>query len=137
MNPPTSVRVDKWLWAVRVFKSRSLAATACREGRVTIAGQTVKASREVRIQDLIQAKTGDITRTLKVLCLLEQRVGAQAAREFMEDITPPSEYEKRKDPALQPIFFRPKGAGRPTKKDRRTLGKIADYFSSRQKGGLF
>jgi len=74
------------------------------------------------------AKTGDFTRTLKVLGLLEQRVGAPAAREFMEDLTPPSEYERRKDPALQPLFYRPKGAGRPTKKDRRTLGKIGGLF---------
>jgi ribosome-associated heat shock protein Hsp15 len=128
MNAPASVRLDKWLWAVRVFKTRSLATVACREGRVTIAGQPAKASREVRIDDLIQAKTGDFTRTLKVLGLLEQRVGAQAAREFMEDLTPPSEYERRKDPALQPLFYRPKGAGRPTKKDRRTLGKIGGLF---------
>ena len=128
MNPPASVRLDKWLWAVRVFKTRTLAATACREGRVTIAGQPAKASREVRIDDLIVAKAGDFTRTLKVLGLLEQRVGAQAAREFMEDLTPPSEYERRKDPALQPLFYRPKGAGRPTKKDRRTLGKIGGLF---------
>lgn len=128
MNTPTSVRIDKWLWAVRAFKTRSLATAACREGRVTIAGQPVKASREVRIDDLIEAKTGDFTRTLKVLGLLEQRVGAQAAREFMEDLTPPSEFERRKDPALQPLFYRPKGAGRPTKKDRRTLGKIGGLF---------
>ena len=93
MNAPASVRIDKWLWAVRIFKTRTLAATACREGRVTIAGQPAKASREVRIDDLIAAKTGDFTRTLKVLGLLEQRVGAQAAREFMEDLTPPSVYE--------------------------------------------
>jgi len=128
MNTPSSVRIDKWLWAVRVFKTRSLATAACREGRVTIAGQAVKASREVRIHDLIEAKTGDFTRTLKVLGLLEQRVGAQAAREFMEDRTPPAERERRKDPALQPLFYRPKGAGRPTKKDRRTLGKIGGLF---------
>jgi len=128
MNASTSVRLDKWLWAVRVFKTRTLAATACREGRVTIAGQPAKASREVRIHDLIQAKTGEINRTLKVLRLLEQRVGAQAVREFVEDLTPPSEYERRKDPVLQPLFYRPKGAGRPTKKDRRTMGKIGGLF---------
>src|SRR5690348_2626948 len=124
MSAPASVRLDKWLWAVRVFKTRTLATAACRDGRVTIAGQPAKASRDVRIHDLIHAKTGEITRTLKVLGLLEQRVGAQAAREFMEDLTPPSEYERRKDPVLQPLFYRPKGAGRPTKKDRRTLGKL-------------
>jgi ribosome-associated heat shock protein Hsp15 len=128
MNTPVSVRVDKWLWAVRVFKTRSLATAACREGHVTIAGQPVKASRDVKIDDLIQAKTGDLTRTLKVLGLLEQRVGAQVARKFMEDLTPPAERERRKDPALQPLFYRPKGGGRPTKKDRRTLGKFDGLY---------
>ncbi len=128
MNTPASVRLDKWLWAVRVFKTRSLATAACRDGRVTIAGQPAKASRDVKIHDLIQARTGGVTRTLKVLALLEQRVSAQAAREFMEDLTPPSEYEKRKDPVLQPLFFRPRGAGRPTKKDRRALDKTGGSF---------
>lgn len=128
MNPPASVRIDKWLWAVRIYKTRSLATTACREGRVTIGGQAVKPSREVRINDLILAKNGDVTRTLRVLGLLEQRVGAPAAKEFMADLTPASEYEKPKDPALQPLFRRPKGMGRPTKKERRQMGKFGEFF---------
>jgi ribosome-associated heat shock protein Hsp15 len=125
---PTSVRIDKWLWAVRIFKTRSLATNACRAGKVTIGGQTVKPSREVRINDLVLAESGGITRTTKVLGLLEQRVGAQAAREFAEDLTPASEYEKPREPVLQPLFHRPKGTGRPTKKDRRQLGKFGELF---------
>ena len=128
MNPPASVRIDKWLWAVRIYKTRGLATTACREGRVTIAGQSVKPSRDVKLNDLILARNGDITRTIKVLGLLEQRVAAPAAKEFAEDLTPASEYEKRREPVLQPLFHRPKGTGRPTKKDRRKLGKIGDFF---------
>lgn len=124
MNDPAAVRIDKWLWAVRVYKTRSQATEACRQGRVTIAGQLVKPSRDARINDIISAKTGDITRTVKVLKTLEQRVGAQAAKEFAEDLTPPSEYEKRREPVLQPLFYRPKGTGRPTKKDRRQMGKF-------------
>lgn len=123
MNAPAKVRIDKWLWAVRVYKTRSMAAAACRAGRVIIAGHAVKASREARINDIVQAKTGDITRTLKVLGLLEQRVGAAVAGKFMEDLTPSSELERRKE-TLRPLFPRAKGAGRPTKKDRRAMGEI-------------
>ncbi|MDB6065610.1 MAG: RNA-binding protein [Pedosphaera sp.] len=128
MSAPQNVRVDKWLWAVRIFKTRSLATAACRDGHVTIAGQPVKASREVKIDDLILAKNGDITRTLKVRGLLEKRVGAPAVKEFAEDLTPASEYEKRRDPVLQPLFFRAKGTGRPTKKERRAMGEIEKLF---------
>lgn len=128
MNAPESIRIDKWLWAVRIYKTRSLATTACRDGRVTIGGQPVKPSRDARINDLILAKNGDITRTLKVLALLEQRVGAPAVKQFAEDLTPASEFEKKREPILRPFFFRPKGTGRPTKKDRRKMdGTGMDY----------
>src|SRR5207302_5175422 len=107
-------RIDKWLWAVRIYKTRSLATEACKLGRVTIAGQSVKPSRDVKINDLILAQTGQITRTIKVLGLLERRVGAKVVREYAEDLTPASELEKPRDPILQPLFSRPKGMGRPT-----------------------
>jgi ribosome-associated heat shock protein Hsp15 len=128
MNAPATVRIDKWLWAVRIYKTRSLATAACREGQVKIGEQTVKPSRDVKLNDLILAKTGDITRTLKVIGLLEQRVGAPLVKEFAEDLTPASEFEKRRDPMLQPLFRRPKGTGRPTKKDRRQMGKLDGFF---------
>jgi ribosome-associated heat shock protein Hsp15 len=118
-----SVRLDKWLWAARIYKTRSLAMEACREGRVMIAGQPAKPSRDVRVNDLIEAKKDGLTRTIRVLGLLEQRVGAQAAKEFAEDLTPASEYQKRTERALQPLFIRPRGAGRPTKKERRAMGE--------------
>ena len=116
------MRIDKWLWAVRIFKTRGLASAACRNGQVEINGQMVKPSREVKVNDLIKAKTGDLTRTIKVLAALDQRVGADAAKEFAEDQTPPSEFEKVRERA--PVFFRPKGLGRPTKKARRDLEKF-------------
>ena len=119
------MRVDKWLWAVRLFRTRTLASAACRAGQVTIAGQTIKPSREVRLGDLIIAGNGEIHRTVKVLGLLERRVGAEAAKEFAQDLTPASEYEKQRQPQLQPLFYRPKGAGRPTKKERRAFGNFA------------
>jgi ribosome-associated heat shock protein Hsp15 len=119
------MRIDKWLWAVRVFRTRSLAADACRTGGVTIVGQPVKPSRNVRVDDLIMARTGDLTRTVKVLAVLSQRVGAPLVPRYALDLTPASEYEKRTDSALQPLFHRPKGLGRPTKKDRRSLGGLS------------
>lgn len=124
MTPPLTVRVDKWLWAVRIYKTRTLAADACRNGRVTIGGVPVKPSREVKINDLILAQNADITRTIKVLALLDHRVGAPAVKDFAEDLTPIAEYQKLKEPCLKPLFYRPKGAGRPTKKDRRAITKF-------------
>lgn len=122
------MRIDKWLWSARIYKTRGLAASACRNGQVTIAGKPVKPSRETKIDDLILAEKDGITRTIKVLGLPAQRVGAPAAREFAEDLTPASEYEKLREPVLKPFFFRPKGMGRPTKKDRRDMGKIRRIF---------
>jgi ribosome-associated heat shock protein Hsp15 len=118
--------MDKWLWAVRVFKTRSLAADACRLGRVTIAGLPVKASREVKTGDVIVVKKDDLTRTFKVLQLLQQRVGAPVAREYVEDQTPESELQKEKETQFPPAFYRPKGAGRPTKRERRDLNDILE-----------
>ena len=118
------MRIDKWLWTVRAFKTRSQAAAACRGGQVEIIGQTVKPSREVKVNDLIHVRADGFTRTIKVLGLIDRRVGAAAAREFMEDQTPASELEKPRERFLQPLFFRPKGMGRPTKKDRRAMEKM-------------
>src|SRR4051794_32617451 len=104
MDATQSVRIDKWLWAVRLYKTRSLAMAACRNGQVRIGGQPVKPAREVKLNDIIEAKTGDITRTVKVIALLERRVSAQVAKEHAEDLTPASEYEKRKELVLEPMF---------------------------------
>lgn len=125
MNAPPAVRIDKWLWSVRIYKTRSLAASACRTGEVTIGGQPVKPSREVRINDVVMAKTGVVLRTIKVLGLIERRVSAPIAKEYAQDLTPASEYAKRTDPVLEPMFFRPRGSGRPTKRDRRAMGRVA------------
>jgi len=118
------LRIDKWLWAVRVYKTRTLAAEACRGGHVKIGGDAVKASREIRIGETIDARAGVVNRTVKVLGLLEKRVGAGAVKAFMEDLTPPEEYQKAREAAMQPLFSRPRGAGRPTKKDRRNIDKF-------------
>ncbi len=86
-----SVRIDKWLWAVRLCKTRQLAADACRLARVRIGGQEVKAAREVRPGDIITVEQPDITRTVRVLAPLEKRVGAGLVPGYMEDLTPPEE----------------------------------------------
>lgn len=118
------VRIDKWLWAVRIYKSRSLATAACAAGKVRVGGESLKASRSVRIGDVITATTGEITRTVRVIAPLERRVGAKLVPQYMEDLTPASEYQKRREPDFRPLLLRPKGAGRPTKKDRRKLGEL-------------
>ena len=114
------MRIDKWLWCVRLYKSRTLAAGACEAGQVKVGGQTAKASRAVREGDIIEAVSGEMTRTVKVVGLLGQRVGAKKVPEFMEDLTPPSEFQKKREP-MAPPGYRPKGKGRPTKRDRRIL----------------
>lgn len=115
------VRIDKWLWCVRIYKSRTLATEACEAGKVKIAGQAVKPARNVKVADVITALTGSVTRTVKVLQLLEQRVGAPKVPQFMEDFTPPEEFAKARAESAHVSGFRPKGAGRPTKRDRRIL----------------
>ena len=124
-TPPASVRIDKWLWAVRLFKTRGLAADACAAGKVRIQELPVKPSRGVKVGEVVTAVVGDITRTVKVLGLTDRRVGAKFVPLLIEDRTPPSELQKPREPHFGPIALRPKGAGRPTKKDRRKI----DSFS--------
>lgn len=124
MEDAGSVRLDKWLWAVRLYKTRSLAAEACRGGHVTIGSATVKPSREVRVGETITTTHEALTRTTRVLGLTVRRVGAPAAKQLAEDLTPPEEYAKRSERNLQPVPVRPKGAGRPTKKERRVMERV-------------
>jgi ribosome-associated heat shock protein Hsp15 len=124
VEPPQEVRIDKWLWATRVFKTRSLAIAACKAGHVKIAGQRIKPARTVRIGQTITVQLGELTRTVKVLGLLENRVGAALAKQCQEDLTPAVEYEKLKTQRVPPLFARPKGLGRPTKKERRLLDRM-------------
>lgn len=120
-----AVRIDKWLWCVRLYKSRTLATSACEAGQVKIGGQTVKPARGVKVGDIVTAVAGDVTRTVRVVQLLDRRVGAAKVPEFMEDQTPPEEFQKRREERAAASGFRPKGMGRPTKRDRRIL---QNYF---------
>jgi ribosome-associated heat shock protein Hsp15 len=116
-----SVRIDKWLWAVRLYKSRSIASDACTTGKVQVNGQPAKPSRNVKIDDIITAVAGEVLRTVKIISPLEKRVGAKLVNQFLEDLTPASEFAKPKEKSFQPFVFRPKGKGRPTKKERRSI----------------
>ena len=124
MSVEESVRIDKFLWAVRLFKTRSLAAEACKKGRVTIDNQPVKSSRLIRQGDKISIKIPPATKTYRVLQLSEKRMGAKLVPGFIEDITPPEEIELLEMARMAQKMNRPKGAGRPTKKERRELDNL-------------
>ena len=113
-----SVRIDKWLWSVRLFKTRSQATDACRAGKVKIEDEPVKPSREVRTGQIISLHFGPLTKTVKVVELLQKRVGAKLVANYMEDLTPEEEYRKLELIRQNPFAKR---KGRPTKKERRDM----------------
>jgi ribosome-associated heat shock protein Hsp15 len=122
-----SVRLDKWLWAVRVYKTRSDASDACRGSAIRVNGGIAKPSSKVRIGDTVIARTKQLTRTLLVLDITEKRIGAPLVAEFVEDRTPQSEHDAAQEKRDNARLFSHKGhgeKGRPTKKDRRDIEKI-------------
>lgn len=118
------IRIDKYLWSVRVFKTRSLATDACRKGKVKIGELTVKPSHEVKADEIITIALQVFTKTIKVKALLKSRVSASLVSEYMEDLTPQEEYDKLKSRHETNHEFRPRGIGRPTKKERRLIEKL-------------
>ena len=119
-------RIDKWLWAVRIFKTRSIAADACKKGRVSINNSLAKPARTVKEGDSVSVKKPPITYTFKVLQTIDKRVGAKLVPEMMKNITPESEYEMLEMTKISGFIDRAKGLGRPTKKDRRSMEEFAD-----------
>ncbi|MGB0408655.1 MAG: RNA-binding S4 domain-containing protein [Opitutales bacterium] len=122
-----TVRLDKWLWAVRVYKTRTDASEACRGSAVRINDTIAKASAKIRIGDRVLARTKALTRTLHVVGLTEKRVGAARVSEFLDDQTPQSEYDaarEKRDNARLFSYKGHEGKGRPTKKDRRDIEKL-------------
>jgi ribosome-associated heat shock protein Hsp15 len=117
-------RLDKWLWAVRIFKSRSLASDACRAGSVTVNEQPAKPARDVRPGETVTVQQGLVLRTLRVVGVPPSRVGAKLVPSFCTDLTPKEEFEKGRQHAVQQLLAREKGSGRPTKRDRRLLDKV-------------
>ncbi len=120
----SDVRVDKWLWAARFFKSRTLAATACAGGKVDINGDAVKPSRLVRPGDLVQVTLPRGRRIVRIVALSERRGSGSEAQQLYEDLTPPP---PPKESRPVPPAYRPPGAGRPTKRERRRIDRLSRW----------
>ncbi len=120
------MRVDKYLWAIRIYKSRSIATDASKKNRIAINGETVKPSKEVMIGDMVSVKKQGITYQIEVLQLPKSRVGAKLKTLYMKDKTPQSELDKLKEIRETQQYYRYKGIGRPTKKDRREIDDFVD-----------
>ena len=118
------VRIDKWLWAVRIFKTRSIAAEACKKGKIMIGGVTIKPSRNIKVNDVIQIKRPPIVYSFKVLALTENRMGAKLVPEFMENVTTADQLHLLELDKIAAVGRRDKGTGRPTKKERRELDEF-------------
>lgn len=119
-------RIDKWLWAARIFKTRTIAAEACKKGRISINGAQVKPARMIKAGDTIQVRKPPVTYSFKVLQAIEKRVGAKLVPEVMENVTTPDQYELLEMNRISGFIDRARGTGRPTKKDRRDLD---DFFT--------
>ncbi len=120
-------RLDKWLWSVRVFKTRPLATTACRAGHVLVNECEAKPGRDVHVGETITVRVGVIIRTLKVVGLPRSRLAARQLPEYMTDLTPAAEYERAKQAGIEHMLARQRGMGRPTKKDRRDMGRLFGF----------
>lgn len=123
------VRIDKWLWSVRIFKSRTIATDACKEGKVKLNGAVAKSSQLIQVGDQLEVKKEGFNMQYKVLDLIEKRVGAPLAQACYEDLTPAEELNKYKDwfVGKAGAEYREKGAGRPTKKERREIDDFKAY----------
>ena len=119
-------RIDKWLWAARIFKTRSIAADACKNGRVTIGGVNVKPSHTVKAGEVVSVKKPPITYSFKILKTIEQRVGAKLIPEIYENVTDEKQYELLEMSRISGFVDRARGTGRPTKKERRALDAFVD-----------
>lgn len=126
------VRIDKWLWAVRIFKTRTIASEACKKGRVLLDDTPIKPSRNIRVGEVVQVRKPPVTYSFKVLALADKRMGAKMVPEYMENVTPPEQYELQELNRISGFVDRQRGTGRPTKKERRDLdqfvGSLPDDF---------
>ena len=123
-----TTRIDKWLWTVRIFKTRAIATEACAGGKVKIDSIAVKASRKIQIGNIVQVRKGVVKYMYKVCQISEKRIGAKLALKFLKDITPEKELIKLKSSQKQSIQTREKGQGRPTKRERRNMDKYREKF---------
>ena len=120
------VRIDKWLWATRIFKTRTIATEACKKGRVSVGGVNVKPSRPLRVGEIVDVRKPPVTYSFRVKALAENRMGAKLVPEYLENITPPSQLELLEMVKITGFINRQKGLGRPTKKEGRELSRFTD-----------
>lgn len=123
-NNPTEARVDKWLWAARIFKTRTIAAAACKKGQVSMKGAQLKPSRNIKVGDVIDVRKPPVTYSFKVLQAIERRVGAKLIPEVLENVTSAEQYELLEMSKISGFVDRARGTGRPTKKDRRSMDEF-------------
>ena len=126
MEDKQTIRIDKYLWAVRLFKTRSIATEACKKGKVLMDGLPVKSSRMIKTGDVISIKEPPITKLYKVLDLSGKRMGAKLTPDYLKDITPDEELEILRLTKIANQLNRPRGMGRPTKKERRDIDQFFD-----------
>ena len=122
----TEARIDKWLWAARIFKTRTIAADACKNGRVTIGGMNVKPSRMLKEGEVVDVRKPPVTYSFRVIKCIEQRVGTKLLPEIYENVTDPTQYEILEMSRISGFVDRARGTGRPTKKDRRSMEAFTD-----------
>ena len=125
----SEVRIDKWLWAMRIFKTRTIATEACKKGRVSVGNALAKPSRTIKVGDIIQVRKPPVTYSFKVLALTENRLGAKLVPEYMENVTPRSELDLLEVVKISGFVDRRKGLGRPTKREGRDLARFNDESS--------
>jgi len=117
-------RIDKWLWAARIFKTRTLAAEACKKGRISIGNTQLKPSKMIKVGEIINVRKPPITYSFKVLQTIEKRIGAKLLPEILENVTDPTQYELLEMSKISGFVNRARGTGRPTKKERRDLDEF-------------
>lgn len=126
MTMDKDVRVDKWLWATRIFKTRTIATEACKKGRVSIGGINVKPSRPLKVGEIVDVRKPPVTYSFRVKALAENRMGAKLVPEYLENVTPASQMELLEMVRISGFINRQKGLGRPTKKEGRELSRFTD-----------
>ena len=129
MLTETNLRIDKWLWAVRIFKTRSQASKACKKDKILINGIPVKPSRIIKVNEIVEVKKSPVIYKYKIKGLLSKRLGAKLVVDYIEDLTPENELMKLEMARSNPYSYRRKGYGRPTKKERRIINRLSDKHS--------
>jgi ribosome-associated heat shock protein Hsp15 len=136
MDNKGEIRIDKFLWAVRIYKTRSIASEECRKGRILINDIQVKPSRTVTANEIVTVRKPPVILTYRIIDPIENRISAKLVSNFIEDLTPAEEKAKLEMPYQVTSFYRPKGTGRPTKKDRRLIDRLQDDFDDSGDGGI-